>query len=93
MTDRKLMEKNAFFTQALSAPAEAGFSCICVAQDLQDLPRECSRVVEVEGETACVYAKGEPSGQRLALPPRNGGGHRRNHRGKEPFQSGAGRRQ
>lgn len=67
MTDRKLMEKNAFFTQALSAPAEAGFSCICVAQDLQDLPRECSRVVEVEGGTACVYAKGEPSGQRLAF--------------------------
>lgn len=66
-TSRKLMEKAAFVSQALSAPAEAGFCCICVAETLQDLPKECSKAVELAGGSAAMYDKQELSGERLAF--------------------------
>ncbi|HJC40237.1 MAG TPA: type VII secretion protein EssC [Candidatus Intestinimonas pullistercoris] len=57
------------FRRALSAPAGAGFSCLVMASSLQELPRECSVVVELEGEEAVIYDKNDPSGQRQTFRP------------------------
>lgn len=57
-------ERTAIYGLALSAPVGASFSCLVLAPQLRDLPKECSTVVELNGAQAALYDKNDISGQR-----------------------------
>lgn len=66
---RRLADKAEFFPKALAAPASAGFSCISLARELRELPKECSKVVELGTDAATVYDRNDLSGSRLTFLP------------------------
>lgn len=59
-----LAEKAEIFKKTLSAPVGAGFSCIVIAAQLQDLPPECSTVIELNENDAIIYDRNDTSGER-----------------------------
>lgn len=64
---REVAEKAPFYAQALAAPESAGFACVCLAQELSQLPKECAKVVELGAGGAVLYDKQELSGSRMTL--------------------------
>lgn len=68
-----LAEKMSIFHRVLSAPQGLGFSCVVLAPGLRELPKECSMVVELEGEKGAIYDKKDISGHRLSFWPESGG--------------------
>ena len=70
----ELAEHTAIYHQVLSAPAGAGFSCVVLASRLQDLPKECSTVVELNGAQGSIYDQNDVSGQRQTFRCESAGG-------------------
>lgn len=63
----ELAEKAEIFKKALAAPVGAGFSCIVAAPQLQDLPPECSTVIELGENEAIIYDRNDTSGARQSF--------------------------
>lgn len=62
-----LAEKAEMFKKALSAPVGAGFSCVVAAARLQDLPPECSTVIELGEGESIIYDRNDTSGERQSF--------------------------
>ena len=75
LASQKLAEKAAFVAQALKAPPAAAFSCLSLAETLRELPKECSRAIELSGDgSAAIYDKRELGGERLQFHPETAAG-------------------
>ena len=48
--DKKLADKSSVISALLESRSNKGFSLVFLGEELRDLPRECSKVVELDGE-------------------------------------------
>ena len=67
--DKKLAEGSDAFMQLLKYKNNSGFSLICGASDLQDLPKEVSSVVKLNGKESCIYDRTDTSGKSVSFVP------------------------
>lgn len=55
-TDRKLAAKTSFVSKILSSEKFSGFSLIAVYDEMKYLPKECSKVISVDGSLAVIHS-------------------------------------
>jgi len=55
------------FSRIVSLPDNLGFSAITVARKVTDLPQSCVSVIEVLGDSSCVYKKDDLSGTKVSF--------------------------
>lgn len=63
-TDKKLADKCEGLKKVLSAQKNCGFSAICVAEELKDLPKETNLVVHADGERSFLFDKDDTTGRK-----------------------------
>jgi len=67
--DKDLAGKAEVMNKLLSQKAPRGFSVVALYDELHNLPKECSVVVEVDPELSRIYDKDDVSGDYLAFKP------------------------
>ncbi|ETI69497.1 type VII secretion protein EssC [Neobacillus vireti] len=67
--DKNLAAKAEMFTMMLQAKQNIGFSLITLYEELKNLPKECSAVIELDDEAAKIFDKDDITGQYTAFRP------------------------
>ncbi|QCJ44175.1 type VII secretion protein EssC [Bacillus sp. S3] len=67
--DKNLAAKAEMFTMILQAKKNIGFSLITLYDELKNLPKECSAVIELDGSSAKIFDKDDITGQFTAFRP------------------------
>lgn len=67
--DKKLAESSDALEQLLRFKGNSGFSLIYGAPELNDLPKEVSSVVYVNGNNSCVFDRTDTSGKKVPFVP------------------------
>lgn len=65
--DSEAAEQEGLFAKIQSSPKNSGFSCLTIAERLLDLPKECSMVIELGGESSSIYDRNDATGKRTAF--------------------------
>lgn len=67
--DKKAAEKVQFLNELLHKNLKLGFSVVFLYNELQNLPKECSTVVEISGKDSKIYNKNDISGAYTSFIP------------------------
>ncbi|MBO0961677.1 type VII secretion protein EssC [Neobacillus sp. MM2021_6] len=67
--DQNLAAKAEMFTMLLRSKKNIGFSLVALYDELKNLPKECSAVIELDDETAKVFDKDDITGQFTGFCP------------------------
>ncbi|MFK9090277.1 type VII secretion protein EssC [Bacillus salipaludis] len=67
--DKSLAEKAEMFTMILRAKQNIGISLITLYDELKNLPKECSAVIELDDQAAKIFDKDDITGQFTAFRP------------------------
>lgn len=65
--DKALADKAEIVSQIVKQKTNKGFSLITLFDHIGCLPKECSMVVEVNGDQSAIYDKNDTSGQKIAF--------------------------